>query len=132
MYSYNKYLLLHSDINIRTMQMDVPQLTALGTSSMSTLLYPPVRLLEMSKFDHLEDVYATNKFTSLPSDVHLVTASLIIQQFVPAVGLVFHRTQTTQCYGSNKENENNSNAVSDDFCLFHLYRNNVLYFNGYL
>lgn len=99
------------------MQMDVPQLTALGTSSMSTMLYPLVRLLEMSKFDHLEDTYVTNKFTSLPSDVHLVTASLIIQQSVPAVGLVFHKTQTTQCYGSNKD-DNYSNVVSDDYCLF--------------
>lgn len=98
--------------------MDVPQLTALGTSLMSTMLYPPVQLLEMSKFDHLEDTYVNNKLTSLPSDVHLVTASLIIQQRVPAVGLVLHRTQTTQCYGFSKGDENDSSAVSDYFCFF--------------
>lgn len=92
--------------------MDVPHLTATGMTTMSTLLYPLVWLLETSKFDHLEDMYINNKFTSLPNNVHLVTTSLIIQQSEPAVGLVFHRTQTTQCYGLEKVNENNSNGVS--------------------
>lgn len=92
--------------------MDVPHLSATGTTSVSTLLYPLVHLLETSKIDHLEDTYVNNKLTSLPSDVHLVTASLILQQSVPAVGLVFHRTQTTQCYGVEKHNQNDLNSVS--------------------
>lgn len=92
--------------------MDVPHLSATGTTSMSTLLYPLVHLLETSKIDHLEDIFVNNKFTSLPSDVHIVTASLILQQSVPVVGLVFHRTQTTQCYGVQKDNWNNLNSVS--------------------
>jgi len=93
--------------------MDVPHLSVTGIMSMWTLLYPLVWLLETLKLDHLEDTYASNKLTLLPNDVHLVTASLIMQQSVPAVGLVFHRTQTTQCYGFEKVNENSLNAVSD-------------------
>lgn len=107
------------------MQMDVPQLTALGTSAMSTMLYPLVQLLEMSKFDHLEDTYFNNKFTSLPNNIHLVTASLIMQQLVPAVGLVFHRTQTTQCYGFNKGYKTDSNTVS---VYFHCFDRKINYF----
>jgi len=96
--------------------MDVPQLTALGMLSMSTMLYPLVQLIDTSRFDHIEDTYVNNKLTSLPMDVHLVTASLIIQHSEPAVGLVFHRTQTTQCYGFIETNQGHSaNAVSDCF-----------------
>lgn len=91
--------------------MDVPQLTAPGMTSMSTLLYPLVWLLETSKFDQLKNSYINNKLTQLPNNVHLVTASLIFQQLEPSVGLVFHRTQTTQCYGE-KVNQNDSNSVS--------------------
>lgn len=97
--------------------MNVPQLTTPGMTYMSTLLYPLVWLIENSKFDHLEDAYV-NKLITLPIDVHLVTASLVIQQSEPAVGLVFHRTQTTQCYGLDKVSQNSSNSVSKSFCLF--------------
>lgn len=96
--------------------MNVPQLTAPAMVAMSTLLYPLVWLLETSKFDHLEDAYVSNKLTPLPNNIHLVTASLITQQLKPAVGLVFHNTQTTQCYGE-KLNQNNSNLVSNYFYL---------------
>jgi len=100
--------------------MDVPQLTALGMTSMSTMLYPLVQLIDTSRFDHLEDTYVSNKLSLLPRDVHLVTASLIIQQLEPAVGLVFHKTQTTQCYSLKETNEgDSSNAVSDHFPLFY-------------
>lgn len=98
--------------------MDLPNLTPLGMASMSTLLYPIISLLETSKYDHLEDTYTSSQLTSLPSDVHLVTASLILQQSKPAVGLVFHRTQTTQCYGFETVNTNYSNSVSISFILF--------------
>lgn len=93
--------------------MDVPHLTDTGMTSMTTLLYPLIWLLEASKFDHLEDTYMSDKLTLLPSDVHLVTASLIIQQSEPAVGLVFHKTQTTQCYNFKKTFQNDLNEVSD-------------------
>lgn len=92
--------------------MDVPHLSATGFISMSTLLYPLVWLLETLKHNHLRDTYISNKLTSLPNDVHLVTASLIMQQSVPAVGLVFHKTQTTQCYGFENDNGNDLNVVS--------------------
>lgn len=106
--------------------MDVPQLTALGMTSMSTMLYPLVQLIDTSRFDHLEDTYVNNKLALLPRDVHLVTASMIIQHSEPAVGLVFHRTQTTQCYGFKETNLNDGpNAVSDCFSLF--YFENILY-----
>lgn len=96
--------------------MDVPQLTALGMTSMSTMLYPLVQLIETLRFDHLEDTYVNNKLPSLPRDVHLVTASLIVQHSEAAVGLVLHRTQTTQCYGSRDANQGDgSNTVSDCF-----------------
>jgi len=91
--------------------MDVPKLTVSGMTSMSTLLYPLVWLLETSKFDQLEDSFINNKLTQLPNNVHLVTASLIFQQSEPSVGLVFHRTQTTRCYGE-KVKQNDSNSVS--------------------
>lgn len=90
--------------------MDVPHLTATGMESMSTLLYPLIWLLETSKFDHLEDIYINNKLI-LTNNIHLVTASLIIQQSEPAVGLVFHRTHSTQCYGLENINQNNLNGV---------------------
>lgn len=94
--------------------MSVPYLTPVAMTSMSTMLYPPVWLLETSKLDHLEDTYINNKLTSLPSDVHLVTASLIIQQSEPFVGMVLHKTQTTQCYNNyTKLNQNGSNLVSE-------------------
>lgn len=92
--------------------MDLPNLTPLGMASMSTLLYPIISLLETSKYDHLEDTYISSQLKSLPNDVHLVTAS-IIQQSKPFVGLVLHRTQTTQCYGFEKVNTNYSNLVND-------------------
>lgn len=88
-----------------------PQLTVNGMTSMSTLLYPLVWLIETLKFDHLENSYVNNKLTQLPNNVHLVTASLIFQQSEPVVGLVFHRTQTTKCYGENVI-QNDSNLVS--------------------
>ncbi|XP_025418812.1 alpha-mannosidase 2 [Sipha flava] len=97
--------------NIGNCQMDLPHLTELGMTSMSTMLYPLTTLLETSKFDHLEDTYITKKLTTLPNDVHLVTASLIIQQSKSAVGLIFHKTQTTQCYGFKKINQNDSNTI---------------------
>jgi len=100
--------------------MDVPQLTALGMTSMSTMLYPLVQLIDTSRFDHLEDTYVSNKLSLLPGDVHLVTASLIIQNFEPVVGLVFHKTQTTKCYGFREAYQSDSpNAVSDRFSLFY-------------
>lgn len=85
-------------------------------TSMSTMLYPLVWLLETTKLDHLDDTYINNNLKLFPSDVHLVTASLIIQQFEPAIGLVLHRTQTTQCYGSTSINHSNSNTVSNLKC----------------
>lgn len=98
--------------------MDVPQLTALGMTSMMTMLYPLVQLIDTSRLDHLEDTYVSNKLSLLPRDIHLVTASLIIQHLEPAVGLVFHKTQTTQCYGFREANQGDkSNAVSDCFSL---------------
>ncbi|VVC35673.1 Hypothetical protein CINCED_3A015041 [Cinara cedri] len=97
--------------NIGNCQMDLPNLTPLGMISMSTLLYPTISLLDTSKYDHLEDTYISSQLTSLPSDVHLVTASLILQQSKPAVGLVFHRTQTTLCYGFIDANRNYSNSI---------------------
>lgn len=105
----------------------VPQLTNNGMKSMSTLLYPLVWVLETSKYDHIEDTFVHNKFTSLPSDIHLVTASLIRQRLEPFVGLVFHRTQSTQCYNFEKVNKNNSNTVSDYFHLSINANVNIVY-----
>jgi len=106
--------------------MDVQQLTALGMTSMSTILYPLVQLIDISRLNHLEDTYVNNKLALLPRDIHLVTASMIIQHSEPTVGLVFHRTQTTQCYGFKEANSDDSpNAVSDYFSLF--YFENILY-----
>jgi len=107
--------------------MEVPQLTALGMTSMSTMLYPLVQLIDTSRFDHLEDTYINNKLSLLPRNVHLVTASLIIQHFEPAVGLVFHKTQTTQCYGFREANQGDDpNAVSDRFS-WSIFENIILY-----
>jgi len=97
--------------------MDVPYLTSSGMTSMSTLLYPLVWLLEKSKMNHLNNAYTSNKLTLLHSDIHLVTSSLFIQQYEPFVGLVFHRIQTTQCYDSKIEEKNSSNSVSNFFFL---------------
>lgn len=98
--------------NIGNCQMDVPQLTALGMTSMSTMLYPLVQLIDTTRFDHLKDTYVNNKLALLPRDIHLVTASMIIQHSKPAVGLVFHRTQTTQCYGFKEANlDDGPNAI---------------------
>ncbi|XP_025204712.1 alpha-mannosidase 2 isoform X2 [Melanaphis sacchari] len=85
-------------------QMDVPQLTALGMTSTSTMLYPLVQLIDISRYNDLKDTYINKKLALLPKDVHLVTASMIIQHSEPAVGLVFHRTQTTECYGFKEAN----------------------------
>lgn len=114
-YGYINISSCSTTICTQILQMDLPHLTEPGMTSMSSMLYPLVTLLETSKFDHLEDTYVNNKLTSLPSDVHLVTASLIVQQSKPAVGLVFHKTQITQCYGFKKVNQNDSNTVSDCF-----------------
>jgi len=108
--------------------MDVPQLTALGMTSMLTMLYPLVQLIDTSRFDHLEDTYVSNKLSLLPRDIHLVTASLIIQNLEPAVGLVFHKTQTTQCYGFREVNQGDGpNAVSYRFFFGFFLKNIIIY-----
>jgi len=109
-----------SRIHCVTIQTNIPQLSATGITSMSTLLYPLVWLFETLKSDHLEDTYVSNKLTTLPNDVHLVTASLILQRSAPFVGLVLHKTQTAQCYRSEEiTGTNDINAVNDvNFLLF--------------
>ncbi|KAL4122621.1 hypothetical protein QTP88_014914 [Uroleucon formosanum] len=118
--------------NIGNCQIDVPQLTALGMTYMSTMLYPLVQLIDTSRFDHLEDTYINDKLSLLPRDVHLVTASLIIQHLEPAVGLVFHKTQTTQCYGVREANQGDDLNAIDLKSLISLSNENITVYESSL
>ncbi|XP_050542919.1 alpha-mannosidase 2 isoform X2 [Daktulosphaira vitifoliae] len=98
-------LLIEERIN--DCKIENPYLTEDGMISMSSLLYPPIWF---SGINHqLKNNY--NIFSYLfPSNLHLVSLTLLVQELKPTSGLILHRVQNTKCFGS-KNTKNHSNEI---------------------